>query len=155
MHRETDLYVLWKICWHCSYFSLNLRLHQLIAENANPSHTVFDHHSEMHFCSHSLPAWTHHRYFMDVTLAVENTVIGFLHGMPWDRTSVLIDVTLDSNPKNWNFTNITAVLMDWVKTIQWLTTEHMLFQYMHRQQGCWTFSIELRMHFQVQYNFWI
>ncbi len=66
---------------------------------------------------------------MDVTLAVDDSVIGFLHGMPWDRTAVLIDVTLDSSQKTEIVTNITEILMDWVKTIQWLTTEHMLFQY--------------------------
>lgn len=81
----------------------------------------------------SLFAWTHHR-FMDVTLRVDNSVIGFLHNMLFS-TSFLIDCTLDSSQRwdcHWYFQKYWWNGWKYVKTIQWLTLELILFAIDHR-----------------------
>lgn len=73
---------------------------------------------------------------MVVTLGVDHSVIGFLRGMPLYTTSVLINVTLHLSQKGEIVTDISKILMDKVKTIQWFTTEHMLYKFLcTRQQG--------------------
>lgn len=80
-------------------------------------------------------------------------VIGFLHSMPWYRTSVLINVTLDLSKKGGIVTNISKIVMDKVKTIQCFTTEFMLYEFHAPDNKDVCHSMELTMPFQGQFNF--